>query len=288
MRIKEADLIGLFSFFVFLPGNNIEMNIKIKSAVIFLILVFHLPASSQTTESINHSDENGRKQGHWIKKYPNGNIMYDGYFTDDRPSGEFKRYYEDNTLKSILVFNKSGEEAEATLYYPNGLPSSRGKYLNQMKEGKWQFYSPSNEGVLISEEEFSSDKRNGVSVTFYPDSTVAERIHYTKGIRNGEWHKYYPDGSPMLKTNYRNGRLHGKFEGFFENGKHEFLGNYRDDLKDGLWIIYKKDGSVRFKTTYTAGMPDNRQKDIYETNFIDSLERSNRNIPDPEKTGEPW
>ena len=57
---------------------------------------------------------------------------------------------------------------------------------------------------------------------------------------------------------------------------------------DGLWIIYKKDGSVRFKTTYTAGMPDNRQKDIYETNFIDSLERSNRNIPDPEKTGEPW
>jgi len=50
MRIKEADLIGLFSFFVFLPGNNIEMNIKIKSAVIFLILVFHLPASSQTKE----------------------------------------------------------------------------------------------------------------------------------------------------------------------------------------------------------------------------------------------
>jgi antitoxin component YwqK of YwqJK toxin-antitoxin module len=264
------------------------MNMKIKSFLIILLFIIQLPALTQTTESINYTDETGRKQGHWIKKYPNGNIMYDGYFTNDKPSGEFRRYYEDSTLKSILVFGKSGVEAEAELYYPSGLPSSRGKYINQMKEGKWQFFSPSNKGVLISEEEFSGDKRNGLSVIYYPDSTVAERIHYTRGIRNGEWQKYYPDGSSMLKTYYRNGRLNGKFEGFFENGKHEFLGNYRDDLKDGLWIIYRKDGTVRFKINYTAGMPDNREKDIFETNYIDSLERNNRNFPDPEKTGEPW
>ena len=41
--------------------------------------------------------------------------MYDGFFKDDHPVGEFKRYYEDNTLKSVLIYSDDGKEADA--YY---------------------------------------------------------------------------------------------------------------------------------------------------------------------------
>ena len=262
------------------------MNIRIATISIFLLI----PATgmSQLEQNINQTDMAGRKQGRWIKTYPNGNTMYDGSFRDDNPEGEFKRYYEDNVLKSTLIFSKNGSEAIATLFYSNGLVASIGKYVNQLKEGKWQFFSSSNEGILISEEEFSGDRRNGLSVRYYPDSTVAEKAYYKNDVKHGEWVKYYPDGTLTFKTTCQNGKINGKFEAFFENGNPEFTGQYKDDLREGEWIIYGENGSQRFKTIYTAGIPDNQDIDIYQSDYLDSLEKIKVKIPDPEKTGKIW
>lgn len=262
------------------------MKLTDTGKLFFLILAM-LTASLEGQE-LNKTDRDGRKQGHWIKKYPNGNIMYEGYFMNDMPSGEFKRYYEDNTLKSVLVFSSSGSEAEATLYYPNGFVASKGKYLNQLKEGNWQFFSMKTKGLLISEEIFVSDKRNGNSITYYPDSTVADKSVYKNGLRHGEMLKYYPSGKLNLRANYSNGRLDGKFEAFFENGIYEMTGRYKNDLREGEWIIFRKDGSQRFRINYLAGVPDNHSIDIYETEYIDSLEKIKVKIADPDKTGEIW
>lgn len=262
------------------------MNLKVLIVCLFSACSSQLNA--QGVQAINQTDKDGKKQGHWIKKYPNGNVMYDGFFKNNNPAGEFKRYYEDKTLKSVLVFKADGAEANAVLYYPNGFVASRGKYVNQLKEGKWQFFSPSTKDKIVSEEEYLHNKRNGLSVVFYPDSTIAEKINYKNDLKNGEWLKYYPDGNLILKTFYVNGQLNGKFEAFFDNGKPEFLGQYKNDLKEGLWIIYKRDGSQRFRTEYTYGVANNRDIDIYESDFIDSLERNKIKIADPEKTREIW
>ena len=123
------------------------MNLKIFTIASFLAI--SAIASCQTETEINKTDQQGRKQGHWIKKYPNENIMYDGFFKDDHPVGEFRRYYENKTLKSLLIYSSDGTEADATIYHPNGNISSKGKYINQMKEGKWQFFSAFINGYLI-------------------------------------------------------------------------------------------------------------------------------------------
>lgn len=263
------------------------MNYKILAISICILLSG--PCFSQSEQAaLNQTDKEGKKQGHWIKKYPNGNIMYDGYFVNDKPSGEFKRYYEEKPLKSVLVFSKDGTEAVATLYYPNGLVASTGKYVNQLKEGKWRFFSRMANEILISEAEFSRDKKNGLVAKYFQDGKVAEKLIYKNDLKNGECVKYYPDGTLTLRTNYTNGKLNGKFEAFFENGRPEILGQYKDNLRDGPWLIYKKDGSLKFKTEYSAGIPDNSKIDIYQSDYIDSLERNKVRIADPEKTGEIW
>jgi antitoxin component YwqK of YwqJK toxin-antitoxin module len=262
------------------------MNLKV--IIICLLSAFTPLAAAQDGQAFNRTDKDGKKQGHWIKKYPNGNVMYDGFFRNDKPTGEFRRFYEDTTLKSLLVFNADGTEANATLYYTNSFVASKGKYVNQLKEGKWQFLSPTSKDKIVSEEEFLHNKRNGISVIFYPDSTIAEKVHYKNDIKDGEWLKYYPNGALILKTFYVNGKLNGTFEAFFDNGKPEFLGQYKNDVKEGLWIVYKKDGSQRFRTEYTSGIANNRDIDIYESDFIDSLERNKVKIADPEKTGVIW
>ncbi len=262
------------------------MKLRILFTCLFIsstVMVF-----PQVDPEINQTDKDGKKQGRWIKEYPGGNVMYDGFFRDDQPEGEFKRYYENKTLKSVLVFSKNGTEAIASLYYPNGFPASKGKYINQLKEGKWQFFSEQTSGALISEEEFSKNLREGISIKYYSDSTVAEKIYYTGNIKNGEWLRYYPDGTLNLRTSFTNGKINGKFEAYFENGKTEFSGFYKYDLKDGLWKIYNPGGSIKYEIEYALGETKNRVLDIQQSEYIDSLEKNRMNIADPEKNPGIW
>ncbi|MCE5348057.1 MAG: hypothetical protein LLG13_17460 [Bacteroidales bacterium] len=262
------------------------MNIRIISTTCLLLI--SVASICQLGTEINKTDPQGRKQGHWIKKYPDQSIMYDGFFKDNHPTGEFKRYDENQTLKSVLVFNNEGSEALATIYHPNGYIASKGKYINQQKEGKWQFFSGSISGYLICEEYYSKNKKNGQSVKFYPDSTVAERITYIDDIKQGEWIQYHRNGAVSLKSNYLDGKINGRFEVWFDNGQIEFSGQYKDDTRDGLWYIYKKDGALKYKLEYVSGVTNDRQMDIDESDYLDSLEKNKGKTADPEKNGVIW
>jgi antitoxin component YwqK of YwqJK toxin-antitoxin module len=256
-----------------------------KVFITFSLLSISICALSQTETQINKTDQQGRKQGHWIKKNQEETIIYDGYFKDDHPVGEFKRYYENQTLRSLLVYSDDGRKAVATLYHPNGNISSKGIYIDQMKEGKWQFFSAFDKDYLISEEYYSKNLRNGLSLKYYPDSTIAERLTYTDDVKQGEWIQYYPSGKIHLKSNYLNGKISGRFEVWFENGTLEFSGQYKNDSRDSLWIIYNSDGSIKYKLEYQEGITKDRQLEIDESNYLDSLEMNKGTIADPEKTG---
>ncbi len=258
---------------------------NLKTYVITALLFLTVCASGQNETSINVSDKLGKKQGHWIKKYPNESIMYDGYFKDDHPVGELKRYYEDQTLKSVLVYSENGRKADAIMYHPNGNISAKGTYVDQKKVGKWQFYSSFKKGCLISEENYSDNLKNGPSLKFYADSTVAERITYVNDVKQGEWIQYYPSGTISLKSNFLNGKVNGKFEVWFESGQIEFSGQYINDSRDGLWTVYKNDGTIKYKLSYRMGITNDRQMDIDESDYLDSLEQNKGKIADPEKSG---
>jgi len=259
------------------------MNLKIFT--ISSLLTISAIAVCQTDTAINKTDQQGKKQGHWIKKYPNQVVMYDGFFNNNVPVGEFKRYNENSTLLSILIFNDNGTEAVATIYHPNGYVSSKGKYVNQLKEGKWQFFSEYINGYLICEENYSKNIKNGASIRLYPDGTIAERINYINDLKQGEWIQYYQNGTICLKSNYLNGKINGKYEVWFENGKPQFSGQYKNDIRDGLWYIYKNDGTMKYKLEYVGGVTKDRQMDIDESDFMDLLEKNKGKIADPEKTG---
>ena len=205
------------SFFVLLSGNTDDFFMNQKSITsIFIVLLLMLPLTALTAQEINKSDQDGKKQGRWIKNYPNGKVMYEGFFRNDYPEGEFRRYYEDGTLKSLLVFSNRGTEAKAILYYPNGLKASSGKYTNQLKEGLWLFYSFTVKDLLISEAEYKENKLNGLMINYYPDGKAAEKIRYRNNLKHGECLKYFPDGTVTLRTNYENGLINGRFEALID------------------------------------------------------------------------
>jgi antitoxin component YwqK of YwqJK toxin-antitoxin module len=258
---------------------------KIKVLIVILSLAIPVHSFCQDINNINQTDKKGYKQGKWVKKYPDGAIMYAGTFADDHPVGEFRRYYDSGTLKSLLVYNSSGTEADATMYHDNGYISSKGKYKNQKKEGTWMFYSSFTEGYLLSEENYSANLKNGQSIKYFPDKTVAERIFYKNDLKQGEWIQYYRSGKICLRSGFLNDKVNGKYEVWYENGKLQFAGQYKNDVRDGTWLIYKKDGSVKYKLEYIDGIQTDRRYEIDSSEYLDSLERNIGKIADPEKTG---
>ncbi len=253
-----------------------------------ILLIFFLSATvniyCQNDNSVNHTDSKGRKQGHWIRRYPDEKIQYDGYFRDDHPVGEFKRYYENQVLKSVLTFSQDGKEAAAVLFYPNGFTASSGSYINRKKEGKWKFFSDIIKDCLVEEDIFSGDLRNGLSLRYYPDSSIAEKVNFVNDIKQGEWTKYYPNGTLLLKSQYRDGKIDGKFETWFESGKPEFSGQYKNDARDGMWTIYNENGSVRYQIHYKDGITSDRQMDLDQARILEEREKNKDQIEDPEKT----
>jgi antitoxin component YwqK of YwqJK toxin-antitoxin module len=256
---------------------------NLKAVLIAYLLTISAITICQTASDINKSDQQGRKQGHWIKKYPGDVIMYDGYFKDDHPVGEFRRYYENNILKSLLIFSDDGTKADAAIYHPNGNIASKGIYINQKKEGKWQFFSTVTKDLLICEEFYSANMKNGQSVKYYSDSTIAEKVTYINNLRQGEWTRYYPGGARCLKSNYLNDKIDGRFEVWFENGRIQFSGQYKNDTRDGIWFIYNDDGTLKYKIEYLAGVTNDSKMDIDESDYLDSLEKEMGKISDPEK-----
>lgn len=255
------------------------MNIK-------LLAIISLLAVSAIANCQNLTDQQGRKQGPWIKKYPNGNTQYEGTFRDNHPVGEFKRYNADKTLKSVLIYSEDGTVVNATLFHPDGLIASRGKYINQLKEGKWDFYSSSIKDYLICEETYSKNLKNGLSVKFYPDGTIAEKINYVNDRKEGEWTQYHENGKLLLKTNYSGNMLNGKFEVWYNDGKPQITGFYKANLRDGTWRFFKKDGAQRYMLNYISGVTRDRQADIDASYLIDSLELNKGKVQDPEKAVE--
>lgn len=259
---------------------------KLKLFITIILLTAAPLLNGQTDASHNKTDSEGRKQGHWTVRYPNGNILYKGFFRDDYPEGELRRYYENQVINSVMIFSGKGKEAEAVIYYPDGSIAASGKYINRMKEGKWKFYSSSIAGYLINEEEYSENRKNGLSLKFYSDSSIAEKAIYKNDKKEGEWIQYYANGRIFLKSNYSDGMLNGKFEVWYENGKPEISGEYINNLREGRWIIYNEDETIKYELNYTLGMTKDRQMDIDAAEIIDNMEKNRGKIADPQNTGE--
>lgn len=259
------------------------MITKLYHLLLFLSLAASL--SAQPQPELNKTDQQGRKQGYWIKKYPNGNTMYEGTFRDDKPVGEFKRYDTDKSLKSVLVYSADSRRADATMYHPNGFIASKGKYVDQMKEGKWQFFSSVIRDYLLSEESYSGNKRNGKSIIYYPDSTIAEIVNYVNDVREGEWLRYHMGGRLLMRANYVHGKLNGKFESWYPNGKPEYSGTYKMDMREGTWKVFTDKGTLKYEISYVNGITKDRQVDEEIESFFSKIDRTGK-IADPEKSTE--
>ena len=238
---------------------------------ILALLVFPIMASAQNVGQegdtlLNYTDINGMKQGHWIKKFSNGQIKYEAYFVDDKPVGEFKKYDSYGNLYALLNYDAEGQSASAKFFHRSGKVSATGKYYGHEKDSIWLYYSDG--GTLYLQESYKRGVKDGLFVQYTSEHVKIEEVTWKDGEKHGPWRKYFTSGPIMFDVNYDHGKLNGEGKVYYANGKLHKKGKYVNDLMEGSWLIFDERGNYQkqyvYKHGYCKELADEQNKTINE------------------------
>ena len=124
--------------------------------------------------SINQLDKNNEKTGSWIGYHEKTNTKrYTGNFLNGKPTGIFNYYALEGHLSAKVDFiNDSVSSSE--MYYDNAGLMAKGKFVNQMKEGKWFTYS--RYGDILNVFNFRKGAMHGKQYLYYPANKETNEV----------------------------------------------------------------------------------------------------------------
>jgi antitoxin component YwqK of YwqJK toxin-antitoxin module len=254
------------------------------SFIITLFLYSTVIVQAQSDTLFNQTDTRNLKQGWWKKSYPNGKLMYKGFFRDDKPVGEMQRFYENGARKAVLVYDSKSEYAHARLFYADGQPAAEGWYFNSRKDSTWSYYSYYDH-TLTSRETYTKGLRNGLMLHYFNNGNLSEKLCWVNNKREGPWEQYFSNNILKLRGSYHEDRLEGSFMVNFEKGNPYLRGAYNNDLRDGKWIFYKEDGTVDLELEYKNGYTVNEDKlDERQLELFRMIDENQGKFEEPDET----
>lgn len=211
---------------------------SLKLTLICLLLGFYVHAQTP----FNTLDSNGKKDGIWKGVYPESKRpRYEGTFSHGKEVGIFK-FFDDTKVGSVIAtreFNAIDKVAYTTFFDQSKNKVSEGKVLNRGFEGEWKYYHQGST-VIMTKENYSKGKLEGLRSVYYPNGKIAEEQYYKNDIKNGSYKKYAENGIVLEESNYKNNQYDG-FAVFKDpNGSLVSKGKFINGKKAGLWQFYEK------------------------------------------------
>jgi antitoxin component YwqK of YwqJK toxin-antitoxin module len=178
--------------------------------------------------------------------------VYSGYFKDDRPVGEMKRYYPTGEVRVIMNYDGDGVKVRVRFFRQNGELAAQGNYAGAKRDSVWIYYSY--RGQTVSHRvEYAAGKHHGKEQSFYPNGNVAEETVWENGVKNGMWKQFFENGQIKSTCAYAAGKLEGRFAAYFPDGAKEIEGVYRNGVPDGEWKHFDAKGKPVSIIIYAAG-----------------------------------
>jgi antitoxin component YwqK of YwqJK toxin-antitoxin module len=256
-----------------------------KSIVLpVLFSLFCVVSMAQTDTVFNQTDANNLKQGYWKKNYPGGELMYKGFFKDNKPVGEMRRYFESGALKAMLNYDSKSEYARARLFYENSQIAAEGNYFNTLKDSTWVYYSYYDKSVT-ARENYLKGARHGIMIHYYNNGDISEKITWKNDKKSGNWEQYFKGNKLKLKASYVDNKLQGAFLVNHENGLPYLTGNYLNDQRNGQWTFYNEDGTKLKELNYQFGKSADEDKlNEEQLEFFRLIDENQGKFEEPDET----
>jgi len=257
----------------------------ISKKSIFLLIIFVLSAGIYAQDNgINKLDVNGKKTGIWESYYPSGKIKTHGSFINGHPAGELLKYYPGGILQANMNFDETGRVSYVKMYYETGNLASEGKYIDQLKDSIWNYYSSYDKRKALSET-MKTGKKHGDSYKYYAGGKPSEFIQWQNDVKHGKWEQYFENGQVRLSGTFKDGLQNGEFISYNPDGSLSITGTYLNGIMDGTWNYYSEAGDLEMASEYKDGkMLPNAEMEKRVEEFSKKVKDAIGNLDDVEIT----
>lgn len=215
--------------------------------IIFLIVLLLNFSNLHSQNECNKLDDKGKKQGLWKGVYEDTkNPKYEGSFEHGKEVGLFV-FYDNTKVKKVIAtreFRPQTNEAYTIFYDQNKNIVSEVRVVNKLFEGQWKFYHKASK-VLMTIENYTSGKLEGIRTVFYPNGKVAEEVNYKNNSKDGFCKIYAQNGVVIEESNYVNNNYNGISIFRDTDGNLVSKGNFVNGKKSGVWQFYEKGKLVK-------------------------------------------
>ena len=219
----------------------------ISFVVLLTVMLFSQNIFAQF--EINKLDEKGKKHGLWKGIFEESKRpRYEGTFDHGKEIGVFI-FYDDTKAKSIIAtreFNAKDNSAYTIFYDQNKNKVSEGKVINKLFEGQWKYYHQASKNIMTTEN-YSTGKLDGLRTVFYLSGKIAEEISYKNNLKNGFYKKYTENGVILEESIFKNNIYTGIAIFSAVNGDIVSKGQFVNGKKSGIWQFFKKGVLVKEK-----------------------------------------
>lgn len=206
------------------------------------LLIIWFFTTSVFVQEINKLDENGKKNGLWKGVYEESKRpRYVGTFNHGKETGIFK-FFDDTAVGTVIAtreFDDKDNSCYTIFYNQKKNKVSEGKLINKIYVGEWKYYHEDSI-QLMTIENYSNGKLDGLRTVFYPSGKIAEEMNYKLGKKDGIYKKYAENGIVLEESNYVNDQFDGL--AIFRNPDNVIVakGFFKIGKKEGIWEFNKK------------------------------------------------
>lgn len=238
-------------------------------SIFILSLVVITTAQGQSFEiergdTINRRDASDMRYGHWkiynkdgkFKGYEEGQLIEEGEYLNNKKNGIWIKYYPNGKKKSELTFSNNVANGYAKIYYRSGQLQEEGMWQQNKWSGQYKYYNE-NGNTKYDWNYSSSGKREGQQKYFHDNGVLMYLGEWKNGNEAGELVEYYEDGSVKSKKFFNNGKIDEdktqniaqgkvfddnakKYTGRVQKAKPQAFG----EIVDGFNRLYNGDGTV--------------------------------------------
>ena len=241
----------------------------------YRLIILALMMVGIACQAQNKIDDQGRKQGHWVKTDKQGAKIYEGDFVDDMETGTFTYYYPNGTVRITNQYTVPGKICHHKVYNQNGELLAEGTFNQKNRDGLWTFY----DGKRLKPVKLTTYKmgvRHGLQIIFNSDGDTAEVCNWDDNHRHGRWWKRIGKKGYITAT-YVHGGIEGRLVEYNDDQQLVREGHYTSGERDGQWKYYDQ-GQLVVDETWKMGrlrdrkvrllLPEEQFVSIYDINYM--------------------
>lgn len=195
-------------------------------------------------------DERMKKDGPWKEYYPNGALMAEGNYSNDKRVGKWSFYYLQGNIQQEGFYNKLGNyDGEWRWFFESGQLLRIEYFLNGREDGETIEYDEAENEVVKGQ--YVDGLEEGTWT--YNLGDIYQSGTFRSGMRNGMWITKSKDGTLLFKGEFIDDNPNGRHLWFWDNGKIKDDATYLMGQRHGEWTKYDYEGNPFITISYRNG-----------------------------------